>query len=47
MGGDQRSLVGEAPDERSTVDQQIRTRCLTIGASILVILVALALIALL
>ncbi|WP_157850981.1 hypothetical protein [Gordonia phthalatica] len=47
MSGDQQSLLRDATDDRPAFDQQVGTQCMAISASIVVILVALALVALL
>ena len=47
MSGNRQSPRGDAVDERSAFDQRIAPRCLAIAASIVAILVALAMVAML
>ena len=47
MSGNRRSAWGGAADDRSAFDRRIGPQCLAIAASILVILIAIGLVALL
>lgn len=47
MVGERRMLSGDTTNERSSFDQQVGVQCVTISASIVVILAAIAMVALL